>query len=172
MATKIHDIFGETQPTSPTSQTNVAHRWPPPEHRSRAAEFYGFVAWTSTYILFIIYLLWAILPDEFIIWTGITWYPNREWAILLPAWTVMGVLFTYFAYLTLALAGTPSLDEMRSITDDCVIYPDPQCGRNVYLESTKPGALPELYDIPIGMVNKVLYQRHVGRQDIQHKKHL
>lgn len=53
------------------------HPWPPPEEHSRAAEFYGFVAWTSTYLFFIIYLLWAFLPDEYIVWLGVTWYPNR-----------------------------------------------------------------------------------------------
>jgi phosphatidylinositol glycan class P protein len=45
--------------------------------RSRAPEFHGFVAWTSTALLFVLYLLWALLPDEFIIWLGIRWYPNR-----------------------------------------------------------------------------------------------
>lgn len=139
--------------------TALSSQWPPPETRSRAPEFYGFVAWCSTYILLVVYLLWAILPDEWIIHLGVTWYPNREWAILVPAWTVMAVLFTYFVYLMLALAGTPGLDEMHSITDDYAIYPKPGLARNVYLESTKPNAVPELYDIPIGVVNRVLYQQ-------------
>lgn len=72
-----------SSPTSPIESEAHAHvqaqqlTWPPPEHRSRAPEFYGFVAWTSTYLLFVIYLLWAFLPDELIIWLGVTWYPNR-----------------------------------------------------------------------------------------------
>ena len=63
-------------PRSPTAP----HRWPTEseERRSRAPEFYGFVAWTSTFLLFVLYILWAVLPDQYIVWFGITWYPNRH----------------------------------------------------------------------------------------------
>ncbi len=65
----------DTSPRSPTAP----HPWPPQpeEQRSRAPEFYGFVAWTSTYLLFVLYVLWALLPDAWIVWVGVTWYPNR-----------------------------------------------------------------------------------------------
>jgi len=65
----------DTSSRAPTAP----HRWPPEadERRSRASEFYGFVAWTSTYLLFVLYILWAVLPDEWIQFTGVTWYPNR-----------------------------------------------------------------------------------------------
>ena len=63
---------------SPRSST-APHRWPPEseERRSRAPEFYGFVAWTSTYLLFVFYILWAILPEQYIERIGIIWYPSR-----------------------------------------------------------------------------------------------
>ena len=65
----------DNSPRSPTAP----HPWPPQaeEQRSRAPEFYGFVAWTSTYLLFVLYILWAVLPDAWIVWAGVTWYPNR-----------------------------------------------------------------------------------------------
>lgn len=68
--------FGE-QKQSDSLLEDHEPKWPPPETRSRASEFYGFVAWTSTYLAFGIYLLWAFLPDECIIWLGVTWYPSR-----------------------------------------------------------------------------------------------
>ena len=43
----------------------------------RPQEFYGFVAWITTYIAFAFYLLWAFLPDKWIQGTGLQWYPNR-----------------------------------------------------------------------------------------------
>jgi len=69
------EIYLDGLPRSPTA----LHRWPPEpeERRSRAPEFYGFVAWTSTYLLFVLYILWAVLPDKYITWIGITWYPSR-----------------------------------------------------------------------------------------------
>lgn len=67
----------EKGPTSPISPLAQFPPLLPTESRSRAPEFYGFVAWTSTYLLFCVYLLWALLPDKCIIALGITWYPNR-----------------------------------------------------------------------------------------------
>jgi phosphatidylinositol glycan class P protein len=64
------------EPTSPISP--LASFPPEPDgYRSRAPEFYGFVAWTSTTIAFVLYLLWALLPDEYIVWLGVKWYPSR-----------------------------------------------------------------------------------------------
>jgi len=65
---------------SPTSPTSPLAPYPPiplTEHRSRAPEFYGFVAWTSTSLAFVLYVLWALLPDEYIVWLGVEWYPSR-----------------------------------------------------------------------------------------------
>jgi hypothetical protein len=68
---------GKDEPTSPTSPLARFPPLPPAESRSRAPEFYGFVAWAVTYLVFILYFLWAILPDKWIIRLGVTWYPNR-----------------------------------------------------------------------------------------------
>jgi hypothetical protein len=67
---------GMEEPTSPTAPL-AAFPPQPEEHRSRAPEFYGFVAWSSTYLLFLLFILWGFLPDEWIVWSGVTWYPNR-----------------------------------------------------------------------------------------------
>jgi len=121
--------------------------------RSRAPEFYGFVAWLSTYIAFCLYVLWAIVPDQYIVWVGIEWYPSREWAILLPAWSVVLIITTYIVYSSMAIAATPSFSEMRAITDSYVHFPS-RGEDSPYFSSAQS---PELYDIPIGVVNRVLY---------------
>jgi len=75
MADSPSDIILDTPQRSPTAP----YHWPSEseDRRSRAPEFYGFVAWTSTYLLFVLYVLWALLPDKWIEWSGVTWYPNR-----------------------------------------------------------------------------------------------
>lgn len=62
---------------SPVAPLARAPTEPPREHRSRAPEFYGFVALSSTSVLFVVYILWALLPDEYIVWLGVKWYPSR-----------------------------------------------------------------------------------------------
>ncbi|CDO70977.1 hypothetical protein BN946_scf184830.g9 [Trametes cinnabarina] len=104
------------EPTSPVSPLAPYPPVLPTESRSRAPEFYGFVAWASTYLLFVLYLLWAFLPDEYIVALGVSWYPNREWSLLIPAYGMVTVLLTYFTYFALALAGTPAFDDMSTIT--------------------------------------------------------
>ncbi|RDB29726.1 Phosphatidylinositol N-acetylglucosaminyltransferase subunit P [Hypsizygus marmoreus] len=131
-----------------------------PPSRSRAPEFYGFVAWTSTSLAFCLYVLWALVPDEYIVWVGIDWYPNREWALLIPAWSIMLIITTYIVYSSLAIAATPSFSDMSAITDNRAIFPLDPRDNTPYLNA---GGSPELYDIPIGMVNRVMYSRQEPR---------
>ena len=67
----------EPGPTLPIAPLARAPTEPPRGHRSRAPEFYGFVAWSSTSVLFVVYVLWALLPDEYILRLGVKWYPSR-----------------------------------------------------------------------------------------------
>ncbi|KAH9031696.1 PIG-P [Lactarius pseudohatsudake] len=155
----------DEEPTSPTSPLARFPPLPPVESRSRAPEFYGFVAWAVTYLAFVLYFLWAILPDEWIIRLGVTWYPNREWALLVPAWTVVTVLLTYFMYFSMAIRGTPGFSELNTFTDSRAQYPDAS-NPNPYLTYARPDSIPEAYDIPIGLVNRVLYGPIVRTEQI------
>ena len=53
--------------------------------------------------------------------------------------------------------------------------PDVDGAHNPYLASACPGTIPELYDIPIGIVNRVLYheahRRAAMRQDDDGRSH-
>jgi len=141
------------EPTSPTAPL-AAFPPQPEEYRSRAAEFYGFVAWSSTYLLSLLFILWSFLPDEWIVWSGVTWYPNREWALLFPAWSMVLVLLTYFTYFSLALFATPAFSDISTITDSKGRLLDPAT-----FDFTDQATATEMYDIPITLVNHALYDR-------------
>lgn len=169
------DREGELEPTSPRSPL-APYPSHPTEWKSRAAEYYGFVAWITTYALFVLYLLWALLPDTLIVRLGIEWYPSRwavllsvlvpitffffllssprflsayslslftlsflrlpaiqnqkktrsdepsnnyrEWSILLPAYSIVLILLTYFIYWALALYNTPPPTDLRTIVGE------------------------------------------------------
>ncbi|PCH35409.1 PIG-P [Wolfiporia cocos MD-104 SS10] len=137
---------------------------PPPPAPRRAAEFYGFVAATASTLLFALVLLWALAPDAALRAAGVSWYPSREWAVLLPAYTLVLVLLTYAAYAALALARTPALGDLATLTDARALLPpaDPDARASAFLAHARPGALPEMYDVPIGLVNRVVYGRRRG----------
>ncbi|KAJ4000910.1 PIG-P [Lentinula boryana] len=153
----------------------------PSEYRSRAPEFYGFVAWTSTSFLFVVYVLWALLPDKYIIWLGVEWYPNREWSLLLPAWSMVVVLLTYFTYMALTIYGTPAFDDNSAVTDSRTQFPlkrisdrDYSYDQKTLFSSYAPYApvqgdtIPhlELYDVPIELVNRVLYTQDASIKQV------
>jgi phosphatidylinositol N-acetylglucosaminyltransferase subunit P len=50
-------------------------------------------------------------------------------------------------------------------TDFCISVPS-DGAYNPYVASASPGAVPEVYDIPIGMVNRVLYHEAHRRAEI------
>lgn len=86
-------------------------------------EYYGFTLYLTSSLAFIVYVLWAFLPSPFLHQLGISYYPNRWWALAIPAWTVMFVVYIYVAlaaynlgYLTLPLTSVDCLvDEAAQI---------------------------------------------------------
>ncbi|PVF95248.1 PIG-P-domain-containing protein [Serendipita vermifera] len=134
----------------------------------RAPEFYGFVAWLVTLLVYLTYILWALLPDKVIQGVGIEWYPAREWAILLPAWSVVLFLTAYFVYIALGIYKTPALSSLTTLTDSRARYPQRSeqeqgppnssaISSSPYLEFAAPNAIHAPYDLPPALVNRVLY---------------
>ncbi len=46
---------------------------------------------------------------------------DREWTLLIPSYTVILVLLTYFTYLALAIRATPSFSELSAVTGQSFI---------------------------------------------------
>lgn len=69
------------------------------------------------------YLLWAYLPSPFLHQLGIYYYPNRWWALAIPAWLVVLLVYIYVAlasyntgYLTLPMTSSENIvDEAAQI---------------------------------------------------------
>jgi phosphatidylinositol N-acetylglucosaminyltransferase subunit P len=138
----------------------------------------------------------------------------REWAILIPAWTIVVVLLTYWVYFALALYRTPAFTDISafagafssvhaftatmlpcslppssfrlplSLSPTILIlftlnvdirahYPrrDPDHPANIspYTIYADPRTVPELYDVPIGIVSRVLYRRRT-KDEVQEEE--
>lgn len=76
-------------------------------------EYYGFVLYLFSSLAFLMYLLWAYLPSPFLHALGVYYYPNRWWALAVPSFLVMTLVYIYAA---LALYNTERLTvPMRSV---------------------------------------------------------
>ncbi|CBY01059.1 hypothetical protein LEMA_P021890.1 [Plenodomus lingam JN3] len=86
-------------------------------------EYYGFALYLGSSAAFLMYILWAYVPAPLLHQMGIHYYPNRWWALAVPCWLVVLVIYIYVAlasyntrYLTLPLSSCENLvDECAQI---------------------------------------------------------
>ena len=118
--------------------------WPTPE---RAV--YGFILYLLATAAFGLYLVWLILPEDILHFVGIGQFlPQKYWAVALPIYfSVAFFTFVFVIYPSLGLLITPTLDDVRNVTDEFAIY----C--NIEEDKEK---IPRVYDIHPGMVLRKL----------------
>lgn len=155
-----------------------------PEHTpaptpSRAV--YGFVMYLGFKFFFIVFLIWAYVPHSWFEAIGITYLPNRYWALAIPVFLLTTLtIFTFFIYPSLGLCMTPNWDELRTIqdlkskrnvfhdsdrnkkykTDQCSCKNEKFCRRDEFLQikDTFPEKrIPPLQDLKITDVSELLY---------------
>lgn len=141
-------------------------------------EYYGFAMYLISCAAFLLYLVWAYVPAPVLHQMGIHYYPNRWWALAVPCWLSVLVVYIYFALasynttrLTLPLASYENLvDEAghvaaidrqtlhiatQSAAPDSALRFHP-CDR-VDWESYWSISTDAVLDVPIGGVCELLY---------------
>ena len=116
---------------------------------------YGFVAWIVSGIAWIFYLLWAFLPETLLRGAGVEYFPSKHWATALPAMLVVTFLFVGVADVALNLMRTAPLDSLELVHDEHSRGLSRQGGA---WSMQQPYCTPEVADLPIDVVNRVLYQ--------------
>ena len=112
------------------------------------AEVYGFILWLSSIILFIIYILWSIIPDKILEQFHITYYPDKYWTIALPIYFLVLFIVFYSFMIFYQHWKTLPLDSIYTIKDEFSLPLE---------EDSKDKFLPKYSDISIEEVNKILY---------------
>jgi len=86
-------------------------------------------------------LLWAFVPDQIIEAVGVAYYPERQWAIILPAWAACAVLFLiFFVYESINQASVKPFTSIHTVKDSTFkSYMD--LGLPSVVSSTLPGGL-------------------------------
>lgn len=137
-----------------TSTFRTAKTIPRASPKVPTYEYYGFTLYLVSSLIFIMYILWAYLPSPFLHQLGIYYYPNRWWALAIPAWVVMLVVYIYVAlasyntgYLTLSMDSVECMvDEAANVavvdaTGKLVALDEPSWGRGPGAKSAdKKGA--------------------------------
>lgn len=106
-----------------TSSYRTAKPIPRASPKVPTYEYYGFTLYLTSSLTFLVYLLWSFLPSPFLHQLGIYYFPDRWWALAIPAWTVMFMVYIYAAlasyntgYLTLPMGSVECLvDEAANV---------------------------------------------------------
>ncbi|KAJ2623828.1 hypothetical protein GGI26_002066 [Coemansia sp. RSA 1358] len=118
-------------------------------------EYYGFVVYMVSMAAFVVYLVWAYLPDSALEAMGITYYPDRYWALALPAWWLATVGFILLFNIATNMYNTPPLSSIDNITDHFSNLDDITDANGFYCDQV--GGIPPIGDLPIALVNKCVY---------------
>lgn len=143
-------------------------------HRSameKQTEAYGFVIWVSSFFGMLAYVLWSVLPEHVLQHVGVYYYPDKMWALQLPAY-LCAVWLVYCGAVMLCFhKRVPPLDSVNTIQDTLVWQNQtqiPLCLRtqedeeeNLEEEQHCKPLIPPLYDIPVHMVSAELFHKRV-----------
>lgn len=115
------------------------------------AEYRGFFWYVISWLVLLSFLIWAFVPNDTLRKWGIHYYPSKYWAQALPAYSL---LLHLFLYILIALIETElmtfPINDMRLFTDEHAVFPETP---EEYVWKAPSG----VWDLPIGLVNEVLY---------------
>ncbi|KAL3157506.1 hypothetical protein ABBQ32_011968 [Trebouxia sp. C0010 RCD-2024] len=63
-----------------------------------SVEVYGFTGWITTGVAYGAFLCWAYLPEQALQAVGITYYPDKYWALAVPTWVCVAIVAAAWAY--------------------------------------------------------------------------
>ncbi|KAI1202973.1 PIG-P-domain-containing protein [Nemania serpens] len=102
----LTSLLRPSRPTTPDPSDDDLQPVPRASPKVPTYEYYGFVVYLFSSLTFLMYLLWAYLPSPILHVLGIYYYPNRWWALAVPSFITMLIVYIYVA---LALYNTEVL---------------------------------------------------------------
>ncbi|KAL1465057.1 hypothetical protein WDU94_004652 [Cyamophila willieti] len=112
----------------------------------------GFVLYLISNILFVVYLIWAFIPDPLLHYFGLTYLPLKYWAIAVPIYGLVSLfVFVMFFYPCINMLLVPPRESLNVLTDLYTLSDR---------KETAPGGVPSACDIPLSTVCEILYLRN------------
>lgn len=86
---------------------------------------YGFALYLGASCGYALYLVWAVVPDQLLHSLGLTYWPQKYWAMAVPIHVLVCLtLFVTCIYPAINLMLVPPVNDSRIITDEFAISAD------------------------------------------------
>ncbi|CAM6084496.1 unnamed protein product [Calypogeia fissa] len=126
-----------------------------PVDGAKPFEVYGFAGSIGSLVAFAVYIFWAYVPETWLHSVGITYYPSRYWAVAIPTYLMMTVLFILALYTSLNFISTPLPQSLYALFDDHT-RPSQKLAPSSPVDDGECPTIHPYSDIPIIEVNAVL----------------
>ena len=84
---------------------------------------YGFVFYLIAYFLLFVYVIWAVVPHQWLEVIELTYWPQRYWAIAVPVIGSFLAIFAPLFYLYKCITMTPYIDSLTTVTGKFSFHP-------------------------------------------------
>jgi len=109
---------------------------------------YGFALYLASKTAFVVYLAWAFIPIQWLTDVGLTYLPQKYWAIAVPIWICCVIMITTLLYPAINMLLVPPMNDSRLLTDSFARPP---------INEVQPGGIPTVSDLNLSEVCKTLY---------------
>lgn len=127
-----------------TSETLRQNTPSPTESRAN----YGFALYLASKTAFVVYLAWAFIPSNWLAVIGLTYLPQKYWAIAIPVWVCCVIVVIAILYPAINMLLVPPMNDRRILTDSFARPP---------ITEVCLGGIPTVSDLNLSEVCKTLY---------------
>ncbi|XP_034050168.1 phosphatidylinositol N-acetylglucosaminyltransferase subunit P [Thalassophryne amazonica] len=110
---------------------------------------YGFVLHLGSQFGFCLYCVWAFIPDEWLHSIGLTYWPQKYWALAAPIYFLVALMVFVAVLFGINMYNTAPLDSVNNFTD--------AFARSQRSEDDERGGVPRMKDVSISEVNVMFY---------------